>query len=190
MECRWHWDYKHVKDGTIAPHFGILSQTIPNLIPNGFYTLSFAAYNDNTNTDSDYFLRVKIDENQISEGSSLGLTNLVTTFEITFQAPASAAQGVKLSFESQNNAGSVFVSLTLPQYPLRLCLASEQSSAAVTSTARRDRHHRQAHRLSIRRPSSSSSIGRKEGYAVFSSEREGLSDWRVALQGRFGGKRW
>ncbi|KAG7530650.1 hypothetical protein FFLO_04876 [Filobasidium floriforme] len=105
----WHWWAKRVRDGTIAPNYGIITQTIPNLIPNGYYTLSFAAYNDNTNTDSDYFLRVKIDENQISEGSSLGLTNLVTTFEITFQAPASAAQGVKLSFESQNNAGSVFL---------------------------------------------------------------------------------
>lgn len=96
-------------DGTIAPNFGIISQTLTSLVPNVQYTLSFAAYNDNTNTDSDFFLRVKIDDNQISEGTSLGLTNLVTTFEITFQAPASASQGVKLSFESQNNAGSVFV---------------------------------------------------------------------------------
>lgn len=190
MTCRWHWDYKHVKDGTIAPHFGILSQQINNLIPNGYYTLSFAAYNDNTNTDSDYFLRVKIDDNQISEGSSLGLTNLVTTFEITFQAPASAAQGVKLSFESQNNAGSVFVSLPLPGFPLRLLLTSKQPLDALTFTARRDRHHRQTHCLPIRRPSSSSSTSRKEGYAVFSTEREGLSGRRLALQGRFGGERW
>jgi hypothetical protein len=168
-------------DGTIAPHFGIISQTLTSLIPNTYYTLSFTAYHDNANTDFDYFLRVRLGNQQISEGDSLGLQNLARTFEITFQAPASAAQGVKLSFESQNNAGSVFVSLPLPGFPLRLLLTSKQSLDALTFTARRDRHHRQTHRLPIRRPSSSSPIGRKEGYAVFPSEREGLSDWGVAL---------
>jgi hypothetical protein len=84
--------------------------------------LSFSASNDNANTDFDFFLRVKVDGVQISEGSSLPLNNLEHTFEITFQAPASAAQGVKLSFESQNNAGSVFVSLPLPRFTPRLYL--------------------------------------------------------------------
>ena len=99
-----------MSDGTIAPHFAILSQKLSSLVPNAYYTLSFAAYHDNTDGDSDYFLRVKIDDRQVSEGRSLKLTNLVTTFEITFQAPSTARDGVTLSFESQNNAGNVLVS--------------------------------------------------------------------------------
>jgi hypothetical protein len=99
-----------VKDGTLAPNFGIMSQKLTGLVPNGWYMLSFAAYNDNSDSDKDYFLRVKVDGVQISQGSSLSLTNLVITQTIKFQAPETAASGVVVSFESQNNAAQNYVS--------------------------------------------------------------------------------
>jgi hypothetical protein len=108
---RWQWHYKkRMVDGTLAPNFGILSQTIEGLVPNAWYSLSFAAYNDNSDSDNDYFLRVNINGEQINDGNSIALSNLVITQTIRFQAPASAQSGTTLSFESQNNAGSNFVS--------------------------------------------------------------------------------
>ena len=145
-------------DGTISPHIGIISQTLSSLIPNAFYTLSFTAYNDNANTDFDYFLRVRLDNTLISEGNSLSLNNLARTFEITFQAPPSASQGVRLSFESQNNAGSVFLD--------EIGITSKLTASQSVMQQRRRRAQSAAERLCSRETEKACPVGDSWPYRV------------------------